>query len=127
MALFSFEDSGDFGNFERWAAKVQRGGLYAKLESVAERGRAALAAATPVDTGATAASWSYEIEINGANAVISWTNNHLDPTGTPIVVMRQHGHATGTGGYVQGLDFINPAMKAVFQEAEQIVTREVNS
>lgn len=97
------------------------------MDVYAQRGVAALAAATPTETGVTAASWSYEIERNGSDVTIWWTNTHLDSAGTPIVVMLQFGHGTGTGGYVQGRDFINPAIEPIFNEIADAVWREVNS
>lgn len=119
--------SGDFSATQRFLTAIQRGHMFDVLQSYAERGVEALAAATPVDSGATAASWSYEINANPAGAVIAWTNTHVDSEGTPIAIMLQYGHGTGTGGYVQGRDYINPAIQPIFDEIANAVWREVTA
>lgn len=118
---------GDFSATQRFLASIQRGQMFRNLNTYAQRGVEALAAATPADTGATAASWSYEINANPAGAVIAWTNTHLDAAGTPIAIMIQLGHGTGTGGYVQGRDYINPAIQPIFDEIANAVWREVTA
>lgn len=125
--MLTINTSGTFNQTDKFLAKLSRGSFYKSLQAHAERGVSALAAATPVDSGESAASWSYEISVHGDDATITWTNHHVDSQGTPIVIMLQHGHGTGTGGYVQGRDFINPAMKPIFDEIEQAVWKEVNS
>lgn len=85
----------------------------------------ALAANTPRDTGKTAASWTFEaIEKNGSVS-LAWYNTNVISNGTPLVIMLQYGHGTGTGGYVVGRDFINPAMKPVFEEIKSRVGEAV--
>jgi hypothetical protein len=116
---------GDFSATEQFLASIQRGQMYRNLDNFAQRGVEALSAATPTDTGATAASWSYEINANPAGAIIAWTNTHLDEAGTPIAIMLQLGHGTGTGGYVQGRDYINPAIQPIFDEIANQVWKEV--
>lgn len=101
--------------------------MYRALNQYAKQGVDALASVTPVESGATAASWSYEIQIRGGSASIFWTNSHLDPAGTPIAVMLQYGHGTGTGGYVQGRDYINPAIRPIFDQIANAVWKEVTS
>lgn len=122
-----FTVSGSFDRTEHFLARLKTGRFYSALESCAQAGVDALEAATPEDTGATAASWSYEIDISGSDAKIYWTNSHLDEEGTPIAILLQMGHGTGTGGYVQGRDYINPAMRPVFDQIEQAVWKEVTS
>lgn len=119
--------SGDFSATERFLTAIGRGRMFDVLSSYAQRGVEALAAATPTETGVTAASWSYEISANPAGAVIAWTNTHLDEAGTPIAIMLQYGHGTGTGGYVQGRDYINPAIQSIFDEIADAVWREVTA
>jgi hypothetical protein len=116
---------GDFSVTERFLASIARGQMFRNLDMYAQRGVAALAAATPTDSGVTAASWSYEIHATPAGAMIAWTNTHLDAAGTPIAIMLQYGHGTGTGGYVQGRDYINPAIQPIFDEISNAVWREV--
>lgn len=122
-----FEVQGDFSATERFLASIARGQMFRTLNTYAQRGVEALAAATPTESGVTAASWSYEISANPAGAMIAWTNRHLDAAGTPIAIMLQYGHGTGTGGYVQGRDYINPAIQPIFDEIANAVWREVTS
>jgi hypothetical protein len=119
--------TGSFSNTDRFLNALSKNHIYDKLSVYAERGVAALAAATPEETGRTAASWSYEIQKNGSDVTIWWTNSHVDEAGTPIVIMLQFGHGTGTGGYVQGRDFINPVIRPVFDEIANDVWEEVTS
>lgn len=127
MGLISFSSTGSFDKTDRFLNALLHGDQYHSLSIFAQRGVDALAAATPTETGETAAAWSYEIERNGSDVTIWWTNNHVDSEGTPIVVMLQFGHGTGTGGYVQGRNFINPAIEPVFNEIADSVWRAVNS
>ena len=94
------------------------------LEKYAQQGVSALASATPVDSGATASSWGYEIARSGQGATIYWTNTNSNQ-GVVIAVILQYGHGTGTGGYVQGRDYINPAMRPVFDQIADAAWREV--
>ena len=103
---------GDYTNLKRFLQKDFVGDLRSTLESQARLGQAALAAATPVETGLTAASWGYEVETNRGGATITWTNTNIH-NGVPIAIILQYGHGTGTGGYVAGRDYINPAIKPV--------------
>jgi hypothetical protein len=80
--------------------------------------------ATPKDTGITASAWSYEIRQNESGLAIYWKNDHI-VNGFPVVIGLQYGHGTGTGGYVQGRDFINPALKAIFDDIASSVWKEV--
>lgn len=122
--MFIFRHKGDFKNTERFLKKVLKGGIYKNLDKYGARGVEALANATPVDQGTTAASWGYEIEKTSSHVRIAWTNSNLNK-GEQIAVLIQYGHGTGTGGYVQGTDYINPAMREVFQEIADDVWREV--
>lgn len=106
--------------------KMQRAELYSGLESIAQRGVAALQAATPVESGLTAMSWSYEIEINGSSASITWVNTNTI-NGANVAILLQYGHGTGTGGYVSGRDYINPAIKPIFDEIAEEVWRKVTT
>jgi hypothetical protein len=125
--MVSISASGDFNKIDKWLANLSAGKMYKGLESLAQEGVAALASATPVDSGVSAGSWDYEIKVTNGGVIIWWTNNHIDQQGTPIVVMLQTGHGTGTGGYVQGRDFINPAIRPIFEQIQQKVFKEVTS
>jgi hypothetical protein len=126
-SVVSFSSTGSFDRTQRFLDLLLHGNQFNSLEIFAQRGVAALAAATPTETGATAASWDFEIERNGSDVTIWWTNSHKDSQGTPIVIMLQFGHGTGTGGYVQGRDFINPAIEPIFNEIADSVWNEVNN
>ena len=94
------------------------------LEKYAGMGVSALAQATPVDSGATASSWGYEIVVSGEDATIYWTNTNQNK-GVYIAVILQFGHGTGTGGYVAGRDYINPAMRPIFDKIANEAWMEV--
>lgn len=115
---------GDFRKTE----KFMKGALVFNIRGVMERygkaGVEALAAATPKDTGLTAASWGYEIEIKHGDAKVTWTNSNVKD-GYPIAILIQFGHGTGTGGYVEGVDYINPAMRDIFQQLADAAWKEV--
>lgn len=96
------------------------------LESLAQRGVAALQAATPTDSGLTAASWSYVIEERDGAVFISWLNSNI-VMGTNVAILLQYGHGTGTGGYVSGRDFINPAIQPIFDEIANELWKKVTS
>ena len=85
---------------------------------------AALTASTPVDTGKTASSWSYEIRKTNSSISIVWKNSNI-VDGVPIAVVIQYGHGTATGGYVQGVDYINPALQPIFERISKEIWKEV--
>jgi len=123
----SISVTGSFDQTDRFLTALARGDVYRILGAYAQQGVDALSAATPEDTGQTAASWSASVEVTTTGATIWWSNSHVDEVGTPIAVMLQFGHGTGTGGYVQGRNYINPAMRPVFDRIAQDVWREVMS
>lgn len=118
--------SGSTDKTERWLKRMRSGEMYKPISAGAKRGVSALSAATPVDTGRTAASWGSTVlqSINGAK--ITWTNSHVN-RGFNVAVGLQYGHGTGTGGYVPGRDYINPAMRPVFDSLTNDVWRVVTS
>lgn len=89
-------------------------------------GIGALAAATPHDSGLAASSWGYKVENSSGGVSISWTNTDVEG-GFPVAIMLQYGHGTGTGGYVAGRDYINPAMKPIFDKIADRVWKAVTS
>lgn len=95
------------------------------LRKYGEEGLAALREATPVKTGLTADSWGYRIVQTDTTMGIEWYNTNVQNGWAPVAILLQYGHATGTGGYVEGRDYINPAMKPIFDRIEQNVWREV--
>ena len=118
---------GDFNNTFRFLNKMSKFQINKILEKYGQMGVEALRSATPVDSGKTAESWGYEISIGKEGATIYWTNTNQNK-GVYIAVILQYGHGTGTGGYVQGVDYINPAIRPVFDKiAEEAWMEVVNS
>lgn len=113
--MITFEQKGDFKNSERFLKRMSKADFANVLKGVAQKGVQALASATPVDSGLTASSWGYEIKRTRSSFTITWTNSH-SVSGRPIAIMLQYGHGTGTGGYVRGRDYINPAMRPIFEQ-----------
>lgn len=120
------KDHGSFDKTENFLEKLRTKKIYDTLDTYARQGVAALASATPVDSGATAASWSYIIERGDGTTKIVWTNDN-ENRGVNIAVILQYGHGTGTGGYVQGRDYINPAIQPIMDQIAEGVWKEVTS
>lgn len=123
--MFEISSSSSGGNTEAWLEKLLSGAIYDQLARYGDQGVSALSAATPVDSAETAQSWSYEIKKDATSWSIIWSNSHVED-GRPIAVLLQTGHGTGDGGYVQGRDYINPALRPVFDamaaDAWKVVT-----
>lgn len=124
--MLTFASSGSFAKMDKFLSSMQSANFRRILEAEGERGRQALIRATPRDSGITASSWGYTTRQNRGSVSIVWTNTTIKG-GVPLVVMLQFGHGTGTGGYVQGRDFINPAMKPVFDQIADNVWKAVTS
>lgn len=122
-----FVQHGDFGRTKSYFNKLMRLHNLGVLDKYGREGVVALANATPVDTGVTAASWTYKIKHSDFALAIEWHNDSTTKTGIPIVVLIQYGHGTRNGGYVQGRDFINPAMKPIFDKIADELWKEVTS
>ena len=97
------------------------------IAECAEKGKLALQAATPEDSGLTAASWEYEIISEDGRTTIEWYNTNNAGGRFPVAIMLQYGHGTGTGGYVRGIDYINPALKPVFDDIAETIWKVVTS
>lgn len=115
---------GNFKNTEKMFQKMSRLQLRHILDQYGAKGVAALSAATPVRSGETANSWDYKIEQSGQRYSISWTNSNIN-NGVNIALIIQLGHGTGTGGYVQGVDYINPALRPIFDQMAEEAWQEV--
>lgn len=122
--MITLSSSGDFSRTFKFLNKVKNANFQSILEKYAQLGVQALSSATPVDSGLTASSWSYTIEVGFETVAIHWGNSNVNK-GVNIAVILQFGHGTGTGGYVQGRDYINPAMRPVFDKIAEEVWREV--
>lgn len=121
-----FESSGSFNKMEKFLQSMLKGDLYNSLDKYARQGVSALSSATPLETGETKNSWDYEVKKARGSYTITWTNNHTEDN-VPIAIILQYGHGTGTGGYVQGRDYINPAMKPIFDTIADNVWKAVTS
>lgn len=117
-------EQGDWKSTEDWLRRMLRGDMFRTLGKFGQMGVTALAAATPVDSGVTAASWSYDMQLSATSFKMTWTNSH-QVAGKPLVIMLQYGHGTNNGGYVQGHDYINPAIRPIFDQIEAEVRRVV--
>jgi len=124
MAGIRFKHRGNFNKTEKFFKRMTRREYLKVLEKYALVGVDALSSATPVDSGKTASSWTYEIHQSGGSATISWINTHVNK-GVNIAVILQYGHGTGTGGYVQGRDYINPAIRPIFDRIAEDAWKEV--
>lgn len=124
--MISFESQGSFSKTDAFLSRMSRGDIYRALNQAGDEGVAALASATPVESGLTAGSWGYEVQNSRGSATITWTNTNM-VNGAPIAIMLQYGHGTGTGGWVQGQDYINPALKPVFDKIANNVWKAVTS
>lgn len=124
--MIRIKQSGNFNNTERFFKRAQKMDFFRNLEKYAREGVTALASATPVDSGKTAASWDYEIQKGRGKVSIYWTNSNIN-NGVPIAVILQYGHGTNGGGYVQGRDYINPAIRPIFDKIAENAWKEVTS
>lgn len=124
--MISFAGKGDFRKVNSYFERVRNVFHTGSLDKYGEQGVEALRASTPVDSGLTADSWGYNIHRNGDQVSIIWTNSNLND-GVNIAVILQMGHGTGTGGYVEGIDYINPAMRPVFDNIAESAWKEVTS
>ena len=125
--LIRITSKGDFNKTFRFLKKMDNLQINSILDKYGKMGVEALANATPKDSGTTASSWGYEITTTDRGATLYWTNTNQN-RGVYIAVILQYGHGTGTGGYVQGVDYINPAIRPVFDKiAEEAWMEVVNS
>ena len=122
--MITFRQKGDFSKLTRYLERVKEVIRRGDLDKYGRAGVAALASATPIDTGLTASSWYYEIEHSNGSAVISFHNSNIQ-NGVPIAIILQYGHGTGTGGWVEGRDYINPAIRPIFDAIANDAWREV--
>lgn len=124
MGMFKITSKGNFDKTQKWLRKVQSKGYMQRLDQYGQQGVEALQQATPKRSGLTASSWSYEIKTEGTKIEISWKNSNV-VNNVPIAVIIQYGHGTRNGGYVQGIDYINPAMRPVFEDITNKVWKEI--
>lgn len=123
--MIRISSSGAFKSTTDFLNRVRGGQIYSDLDHYGRLGVQALSSATPVRSGLSASSWAYRV-IHGKRPGIEWYNTDT-VNGVPVVVLIQYGHGTGTGGYVQGRDFINPAMRGVFDQIADDVWKKVSA
>ena len=122
--MISFRHKGDFSKTLGFLERAKEAVKIGDLDKYGREGVAALSSATPVNTGLTASSWYYEIERKGDSVSINFNNSTI-PNGVPIAVILQYGHGTGTGGWVQGRDYINPSIQPIFDSIVERAWKEV--
>lgn len=122
--MITFKHKGDFSNLTRFLERAKEVVHMGDLDKYGRAGVEALASATPVDSGETANSWYYEITNSNGSAKITFNNSNIQ-NGVPIAIILQYGHGTGTGGWVDGRDYINPAIQPIFDEIANNAWREV--
>lgn len=122
--MIEMKFNADF-DMSKWLSQVKNSKLRSVLATAGDRGVAALRANTPVGTGKTANSWKYKIKQTKRGVKIVWYNTNV-VSKVPIAIILQYGHGTRQGGYVQGRDYINPAMKPIFDEIDRMVGRVIN-
>lgn len=124
--MISFRHKGDFKKTEKYFKELKEFSVRDVLEKYGRQGVAALSSATPVETGKTARSWSYMIKEEKESVTISFVNSNIN-RGVKIAIILQYGHGTGTGGWVNGRDYINPAIRPVFDKIAEEAWEEVTS
>lgn len=122
--MITFRQKGDFSKLNRYFERVREAAKIGVLDKYGREGVAALASATPRDSGKTAESWYYEINRQNGSVSINFLNSNINK-GVPIAIILQYGHGTGTGGWVEGRDYINPAILPVFDRLANDAWKEV--
>ncbi len=122
--MISFKQKGDFSKLSRFFERAKEVVHMGNLDKYGREGVAALSAATPKDSGVTASSWEYEIKRTKGSVSIVFNNTNIQ-NGVPIAIILQYGHATNNGGWVEGIDYINPAIKPIFERIANEAWREV--
>lgn len=125
--MITVKHKGDYSKITKYLERVKKGVNLKKLDKYGRQGVAALASNTPVDTGLTANSWYYEIEETSPGIIrMSFCNSNIQ-RGIPIAIILQYGHATRNGGWVEGIDYINPALQPIFDEITKKAWKEVSN
>ena len=122
--MITFRSKGDFSKLSRYMERLKEAAKLGDLDKFGREGVAALASATPVESGLTARSWYYEIERQNGTVKINFLNSNINK-GVPIAIILQYGHGTCNGGWVEGRDYINPAIQPIFDKIAENAWREV--
>ena len=124
--MIVLSSKGDFSKATRYFERLKETAKLGVLDKYGQEGVAALSSATPVETGLTASSWTYKIQLSESSASIEFHNSNIN-NGVPRAIILQYGHGTGTGGWVQGRDYINPAIRPVFDKIVEDLWKEVTN
>jgi hypothetical protein len=124
--MITFRQKGDFSKLTRFLEKAKQTVRIGDLDKYGREGVAALKSATPIDSGITAESWYYEIKNENGSVMITFNNTNIQ-NGVPIAIFLQYGHATRNGGWVEGRDYINPAIQPIFDKIVNEAWREVTN
>ena len=122
--MISFRQKGDFSKLDHYFERVKEAAKIGILDKYGQAGVSALSSATPVESGKTASSWYYEIKRQNGSVALEFYNSNVN-NGVPIAVILQFGHGTGTGGWVKGRDYINPAIQPIFDKIAEDAWKEV--
>ena len=122
--MINIRQKGDFKNLSSFLEKTKEKLNLGLLDKYGREGVAALQAATPKDTGKTSESWYYKIERKNGSVSLTFLNSNQNK-GVPIAIILQYGHATRNGGYVEGVDYINPALRPIFDKIAEEAWKEV--
>lgn len=122
--MVTFRQQGDFSKLSKFLERAKERVYLGELDKYGRMGVRALREATPIDSGETADGWYYTIEQERGVAKLTFCNSHVN-NGVPIAIILQYGHGTGTGGWVEGRDYINPALRPIFDEIADKAWKEV--
>lgn len=122
--MFTFKQKGDFSKTMKFLEKSKSRDIERILDKYGKEGVNALSAMTPKRSGQTANSWSYEVKRDNGQSIITFNNSNIQ-NGVPVAIILQYGHGTRNGGFVQGIDYINPALKAIFNKITEEAWKEV--
>lgn len=124
--MVTIKQKGNFYKTQTYLAKIQKAIKFRDLDKYGKEGVKALSQNTPVDSGITASSWYYEVKVTDGSAVIEFHNSNIQ-NGVPIAIILQYGHATKNGGFIQGIDYINPAIQPIFEKIAGDAWKEVTT
>ena len=124
--MITFRQKGDFSKFNRYLERLKEAVKLGDLNKYGRQGVQALSSATPIESGETANSWYYKINRTKESVAITFHNSNIQ-NGVPIAIILQYGHGTGTGGYVEGRDYINPAIQPIFDKIAEDPWKEVTN
>ena len=124
--MITFRQRGDFSKFNRYLERLKEAVKLGDLNKYGRQGVQALSSATPIESGETANSWYYKINRTKESVAITFHNSNIQ-NGVPIAIILQYGHGTGTGGYVEGRDYINPAIQPIFDKIAEDAWKEVTN